>query len=198
MNDSNVEFYKSLWQDSFNFEFTAACRKGRFDEIRSILNHPELKKRVQFSYNDYECLTDAAFYRSTEIVKYLTSSPELTDHIDIQVKSNYALKISCENGNLELIKYILTDQNLKNRPSIHVHNDIVFQIVCENSRLNIVKYFLFDQNMEKTKEISEYLESHTYNPFVLEVMELFKKRDLAFHLEEDLSSDKITAKRLKL
>ena len=62
-----------------------------------------------------EQFIDACKNDDLDIVKYLLTSPELTEHADIHASNNLGFIKACFYGHLEVVKYLLTSHELKEK-----------------------------------------------------------------------------------
>ena len=121
-----------------------------------------------------------------EIIQYLLTSPELTEHADIHAKNDSGFSWACRYGNLEVVKYLLTSLEFTEHANIHADNDYGFTWTCANGHLEIVKFLILDMSIEKTKHIEDYLNKNQDNKCVKEAIELFKIREFNQKLNNDL------------
>ena len=66
------------------------------------LNQEELNKQF----------INACVQGQLEIIKYLLTSPELTEHADIHSRNDLGFIWACRCGHLEVIKYLIIDMNI--------------------------------------------------------------------------------------
>ena len=59
-----------------------------------------------------EQFIDACEQGRLEVVKYLLTSPELTEHADIHARNDEGFIWACRSGHLEVIKYLIIDMNI--------------------------------------------------------------------------------------
>lgn len=151
----------------------------------------EIKKMNKAQLNrelHYACI-----HGHINIVKYLLTSPDLTEHADINYYNGYPLQEACYIGHLEVVKYLLTSPELKYHADIHTQKDLSLRWACMNGHLDIINYLIFDYGIERTKYIEEWL----INGKREDIMKIFNKRDLGKKLQLDLNNkDKI--KRVKI
>ena len=85
-----------------------------------------------------------------EIVKYLLTSPELTEHADIHARNDFGFIGACRKGQLDFVKYLLASDELTEHADIHAENDLGFRSTCYQGHLEVVKYLIIDMNIDKT------------------------------------------------
>lgn len=107
---------------------------------------------------------------------------------------NVMFKDACAQDDLGEVKYLLTSPDLKEYADIHDDNDYGFKLACFKGYLNIIKFLIFDINIKKTEQIEKYL---TKNPNE-QVKNMFKIRELNKRLNNELKSDNIINKKIKL
>ena len=59
-----------------------------------------------------EQFIDACKNDDLDIVKYLLTSPELTEHADIHAQDDLGFKWACRYGHLEVVKCLIIDMNI--------------------------------------------------------------------------------------
>ena len=133
-----------------------------------------------------------------EVVKYLLTSPELTEHADMQAENDGGFIWACRYGHLESVKYLLTSLELKEHVDIHAENDSGFSWACDLGHLEVVKYLIIDMNIEKTTHIEKYLNENKDNENVQQAMELFNTRDLHHQLNKNIKDNKDKVKKVKI
>lgn len=129
-----------------------------------------------------------------DIVKYLLTSPDLKEHVDIHACNDGGFQWACLNGHLDIVQYLLTSPELKDHVNIHTAKDYGFQWSGINNHFNIIQYLILDMNIKKTKDIQEYLKEYPNE----QIENMFKLRDLNKKLEKELVSDKINNKKMKV
>ena len=133
-----------------------------------------------------------------EVVKYLLTSAELTEHADIHAKDDEGFKWACRYGHLEVVKYLLTSPELTEHADIHAQNDEGFIWACEKGHLEVVKCLIIDMNIDKTIHIEKYLNENKDNKYVQQAIELFNTRDLHHQLNENIKDNKDKVKKVKI
>ena len=69
------------------------------------------KKLNQEELNDE--FIDACRDGNLNIVKYLLTSAELTEHVDIHAENDSGFSWACDRGHLEVVKYLIIDMNIE-------------------------------------------------------------------------------------
>ena len=110
------------------------------------------KKLNQEELNDQ--FIDACQNDDLDIVQFLLTSPELTEHANIHAENDEGFRSACRCSHLEVIKYLLTSPELTEHADIHAHNDEGFILACENGHLEVVKYLL------TSAELTEHADIH--------------------------------------
>ena len=121
-----------------------------------------------------------------DIVKFLLTSAELTEHADIHALNDLGFRNACGQGRLEVVKYLLTSAELTEHADIHAKDDEGFILACLYGRLEVVKYLIIDMNIDKTTYIEEYLNENKDNKYVQQAIELFNTRDLHHQLNKNI------------
>ena len=108
-----------------------------------------------------EELINACILGNLDIVKYLLTSPELTENANIHYESDFswnALRYAGEHGNLDIIKYLLTSPDLKEHANIHSKDKYGMNILihsCSNGYLDIVQYLLTNSDLNAHADIND-------------------------------------------
>ena len=59
-----------------------------------------------------EQFIDACKNDDLEVIKFLLTSPELKEHVDIHAKDNDGFRSACDQGRLEVVQYLIIDMNI--------------------------------------------------------------------------------------
>ena len=103
---------------------------------------------------------DAAYNGELEKMKYLLTSPELKQLVDIETcdfNGENALHFAARGGHLEVIKYLLTSNELSTHLDVDMESTFsgtAFIIACEKGHLDIVKYVLNSEELEDHADIN--------------------------------------------
>ena len=92
-----------------------------------------------------------------DIVQFLLTSLELTEHADIHAENDRGFRNACLYGRLEVVKYLLTSAELNEHVDIHAENDRGFIWACAQGQLKVVKYLL------TSAELTEHADIHAEN-----------------------------------
>ena len=141
---------------------------------------------------------DACENGQLEVVKYLLTSPELTEHADIHTENDLGFRLACEEGRLEVVKYLLASDELTEHAKIHARNDEGFIWACRSGHLEVIKYLIIDMNIDKTIQIEKYLNENKDKKYVQQAIELFNIRDLHHQLKENIKDNKEKVKKVKI
>ena len=152
------------------------------------LNQEELNEQFIYACRD----------GNLEIIKYLLTSHELKENVDIHAENDWGFVWSCRNGNLEVVKYLLTSAELTEHVDIHAKDDLGFRSACYEGRLEVIKYLIIDMNIEKTIHIEKYLTEKKDNKTAQQATELFNTRDLYQKLKENIKDNKEKVKKMKI
>ena len=68
-----------------------------------------------------EQFIDACYEGRLEVVKYLLTSPELTENVDIHAENDWGFRIACEQGRLEVVKCLIIDMNIDKTTHIETY-----------------------------------------------------------------------------
>ncbi len=92
-----------------------------------------------------------------EIVRYLLTSPELSEHVDIHLEDDEGFRLAHKNNRLDVIRYLLASPELSEHANIHANHDDGFQLACQEGNLDVVKYLL------TSPELKEHADIHVRN-----------------------------------
>lgn len=96
-------------------------------------------------------------------VKYLLTSPNLTENVSVSYKSDQALRNACKHGHLDIVKYLLTSPELEKHPSVHHDDDTPFILACYSGNLELVRYLLTSEELSSHPNIhTTYMSSPDY------------------------------------
>lgn len=92
------------------------------------------------------CFEEAIEKRDLELVKYLSSNPELSRHANIHIENGERLVHSCRLNSLEIVEYLLTSKDLPKNIDIHSKgednnkSDVAFDAACCVGSLSVVEF----------------------------------------------------------
>lgn len=140
-------------------DYIEACRSGDIVTVREILlgDYFSSYPKKQFFLN--QGLLKAAT-SSLEVVKFLTASPELDLHADVNDGAAHALRMASFN-NLEVVEYLTTSPELSVHADYKSHEDEdvssnCFITACQEGTLDIVKFYLTNEKIDKPNLTKEY------------------------------------------
>ena len=92
-------------------------------------------------------------------MKFLLTSPDLTEYANIHANDDDSLGAACEEGHLDIVQYLLTSPDLKEHADIHADDDYGFRAACENGDLDMVRFLLTN------KDLKEHADIHADNDY---------------------------------
>lgn len=116
MNDPKIEVYKNLSQNDINDIFVKACRDNDLPTVEYLLTSSEIAIRAEINAKDAfgsVGLCAAIASRSTEVAKFLMTSPKLSDKADIHINDESPFYYSVVNENKDLIELFIFDLNIE-------------------------------------------------------------------------------------
>ena len=126
-------------------------------ENKEVINQElkeKYKKLNKEELNDQ--FIDACENGHLEIVKYLLTSAELTEHANIHAKNHEGFICACRYGSLEVIKYLIIDMNIEKTTQIEKYlnenkdNDNVQQAIELFNTRDL--YDKLNENIKDNKE----------------------------------------------
>lgn len=155
-----------------------ACTHGHFEIVRYLLTDAQLiksKKNANIHFNNdmaLRCACKSISPNALGIVKYLLTSPELTEHASINIEPNVniakyekdhiehqsALTYACSVNNFKIVQYLLLSSDLKEHADIH-HNDDYALISSFNHIISNVNYTNIES--EQPFDIIKFLTTST-------------------------------------
>ena len=152
------------------------------------LNQEELNKQF----------INACYEGRLEVVQYLLTSPELSEHANIHAEDDLGFINACDLGHLDVVKYLLTSPELTEHADIHAKDDEGFRWACRYGRLEVVKCLIIDMNIDKTTHIEDYLNENKDKKYVQQAIELFNTTNLYHQLNENIKDNKEKVKKIKI
>lgn len=135
---------------------------------------------------------------SIEVVRYLLTSSELTDHANINTRDEMPLCTAYKNDHLELIHYLLTSPELIKHANVYNEDNNIFNKAIQDSNIKIIDYLIFDYKIKKNHKIEYYIDELEIEENNIAIIEKFKKRDLIEKLEQELKNDNKHNNKIKL
>jgi len=151
-----------------------------------------MANQFQLNHNLFE----AAMYDDLAKIKLILTSTESEIKPDIHFYNDGALTLACSNGNLEMVKYLLSSPELTEHACLNADYYQPFKAACIEEHFHILEYLIFEYNMKMDDTIENYLDKSTLN-VGMTVKSMFKKRDAAKRLNDELSSELITIENNK-
>lgn len=102
-----------------------------------------------------------------ELVKYLSSSRELSIHANIHSKNGESLVHSCRLNSLEIVEYLLTSKDLPENIDIHSKgednrkSDVAFDAACCLGSLSVIEFLTTSPKLKERIKIN----TNEYNGF---------------------------------
>lgn len=198
---------------------SVAAAYGNLDIVKFLLKNENIEY-IDINSN-ISAFISACGSGELEIVKFLTSSPEIKVHIN-PTKYYLGFKKACANNHINIAKYFLEDTNLLQELNGSNYREI-FLATCHNNSVDcldyilkttyleeyvniqsefinlidkemfeVIRYLIFEYDINTTSEIDKYIKNHD------EVKNWFKTRDLNKELNKELISSKDNNKKLKI
>jgi hypothetical protein len=176
--------------DNYSSTILEVCEKGYLDIFKLFINHLNGITNI----SRYEtCMQHAFNGGQLEVIKYMLELPEDKYYIDNKKYYNSILDTSNPQGN-HIIKYFLDNDELNK----HVKQLKLLDYAYNRKNREIVEYIILEKDMLYSKKIKKAVEHMTYE---IDIPDLFNKREvikLARELEQELSGDKKSCKKIKI
>lgn len=127
-------------------------------------------------------------------VRYLLTSEEFADWINIHTSYDFPFRIACRNGHLEVARYLATSPELKEHSIINTDEDYAFKWAEYNKHYHIIKFLIFELNIERSTAIENYLNAEKCE----EIKQMFAIRDLNAELQKNLPDNANQSQKLKI
>lgn len=106
------EKFKEFTQDQLDEAIVEACIAGQIEEIKYLLNLPDLKihNNLDNAFNEsfsYACVND-----HLQVVKYLLNEPKLQKHITNENILD-GFQSACFYQNMSIVNYLISEFNLE-------------------------------------------------------------------------------------
>lgn len=151
-----------------NIALNISCHNGNLELVKLLLAQcADIHNQEDSPFlNACKARTSDLKDNLMEVIKYLTTSPELKEHADIHAQDDYALILAFENDDDELVKFLLTDPSLNSKIDILKHmtdlKNAHFQLWNEN-------YCHEEKDLENDKA-DDYNNDGVYNAKVLKYL----------------------------
>lgn len=145
-------------------EFNTACENNDFEKINELLKSKDSFVRDtvyrQDTYNNplIICIQNG----NLEMLKYLTSSPHLEKHFDINKDIHHLFNHACNVGEIDIIDYLLNNPEIQFQTRYEGLISKGINITAKNGHLNTLKYF---RNLPR--EEREVYEIEAENSYIL-------------------------------
>lgn len=158
-------------ENEINEAFVDACANGDFKKAHYLLKEESLPYKASIFYNDTACFKLAFHYGHVDIIKYLSSSHELKEHIDVKPYGYGILDFARKTKDwkwLELLLPIVVDDSNQNFK--HLIN-----FSCRDGDWDTVNY-LFNSNTWKHKiEVNDELYDHACYGGNVKIIDFLRK-----------------------
>jgi ankyrin repeat protein len=159
------------------------------------MDKDELEKINNFTNTEMvQYLEHYCYVGNFEAVKYMLTSPNIKNPLNLYICGDNAIFQACKNGHLNIVQYLTSSPELSNHVAYSDKIDKGFIGACEKWHLDVIKYLIFDYKIEFSSEIYEYLGDSLMND---EIEEMFYVRSLHDDIDKDLSintKDKVVKK----
>jgi hypothetical protein len=146
MNISYEEF-NSYSEHDINETFVSACADGDFAKVQYLLNSSSLPYNANIYYDDTACFKLAFHNGHVDIIKYLSCSPDLKEHIDVKPYSYGILNFAKNNKDWEWLEFLLPI--IVNDENQHLKNLIGFS--CREGDYDTFNYLINSKWKDKIK-----------------------------------------------
>src|SRR5579875_1095764 len=146
------EEFKSCSEKDINEAFVSACANSDFDKVKYLLKTNELPYKASINYDDSACGKLTFFNSHVDIVKYLSLSPNLKEHLDVKPYAHNVISFAKNNKDWEWLEILLSDLITDNNQ--HLNN--LFHFSCRDGDSDTVNY-LFNSKWKDKIAINKTL-----------------------------------------
>jgi ankyrin repeat protein len=122
-------------------------------------------------------------------VKYLLTSPELSNHADINVKymniHSYPFISAAKEGHLDIVKYLINDDSLKDKLDIKTNEGAAFGYACYQGQLHVAQYLLSNSIYRSQINLEANLEKGFSNALVNKQNQILEYLVLELNIAKD-------------
>ena len=136
-----------------NYEqnFLNACKAGDLSDVKHFL-----KNGMDIHLSQEQAFSNACSSQNIELIDYLLSSPELTEHSKINPEFNEDLLRSCMVGNKEIVKKLfeLPIFQKQKRDNLKEHKILLieaFKKACNCSKIKMIEFFIYELPPDDTR-----------------------------------------------
>lgn len=124
------------------------CTNGHLEILDLMLTLPDIEIRVKdLFYQLNSGFLAACQEGELDIVKYLTSSPNLKRHANPNYNNGEGLCLACREGHLNIVKYLLTSPDIKEKLSVTARKNSPLLEAYTNEHYQTVKYLLISPDL---------------------------------------------------
>lgn len=181
-------------------ELLNACINGNLSEVKKILTDPSHQTNIHHQDN-YQW--KALFYDTRnghlEIVKYLLTSNELSEHADINHEDDEGWNVllcSVFYNQLEVLKYFFTPEIKDNINIYHTNwqGENILIIAVNQNFSDIIHFLLIENNFQADEKTMQYF----FNNREKEVLDMIQKREMYQTINQNLPSTHRSKLRQKI
>jgi ankyrin repeat protein len=143
---------KESWE--IEEEFSQACINNDFKKVHQLLtSKDEFIRKIVYQQNAYNNpLIDCIKHGNLKMLKYLTTSPKLDKHFDLNQDINCLFEQACHSGHTHIIDYLLNTPEIKSFATYNGWCSAGTNISITNHSLDMLKYFRRLPNRNQTQE----------------------------------------------
>ena len=149
------EKFKSYDQDEINEAFVDACASGDFDKAKYLLKEPSLPYKADIFYDDTACFKLAFHNGHVDIIKYLSCSTEIKEHIDVTPYSYNILNYARKAKDWEWLEFLLPI--ILNEPEENRQLQNLLKYSCRNGDRDAVNYLFNSSTWSQKLDINNEL-----------------------------------------
>lgn len=153
--------------DNIQDVFLKACEEGREDQVHDLSCNEAYRTSKGESWLTFNgewdeyfqttCFRKACANGHLEVVRFLTTSPELKaaghEFVNIHAENAFGFEEACARGHLEIVRYLTRDPAFKaaghDWVGIHMNNAEGFQRACSEGHLDVVRYLSTSQELKE-------------------------------------------------
>jgi hypothetical protein len=197
---NRFEYLEYLNKKEINKEFLEAFAHRDYELMEYLLTSEKLHYKADIHTKKDIALFNACSEGDLTAVKFLSTSPKLQEHANINAKhTSYGTPIqtACTTESLDVVQFLLTHPKLKGKINLKKEFQDIFHSAFFARAHKSLKYLITEFELRKNDHISHLLSNYPqYSSKDLE--NCFNKVELKKDLDNNLVSNQKSKKQVKI